>query len=110
MSEETQKPNPFLNNNLFAATANVKRPFKMSFEGFAGDGKSYTMGLVVLGVWIAEGRKEKRRHDGHREIVQAVRRSLSPKGGTHRGVASGLSRRPVHWRDFTKILKDVRRG
>ncbi len=42
--------------NLFTPVGNAKKFFKMSFEGFAGDGKSYTMGLIALGLWEAEGR------------------------------------------------------
>jgi hypothetical protein len=103
MSEETQKRNPFLNNNLFAATANVKRPFKMSFEGFAGDGKSYTMGLVVLGVWIAEGRKKNvAMMDTERSSKQYV--SLFAKEGLTEG-KNWFVTPSRSLADFTKILK-----
>lgn len=51
--------NTFSKSGLFVRTADVKRPFKMSLEGFAGAGKSFTMAQVVLGVWLAEGKKKK---------------------------------------------------
>lgn len=50
--------NPFVESRLFTPQADVKRPFKMSFEGFAGDGKSFTMAQVVKGIWITEGKKK----------------------------------------------------
>lgn len=42
---------------VFTPVGNRKKFFKMSFEGFAGDGKSYTMGKIALGLWEAEGGK-----------------------------------------------------
>lgn len=53
---ETQKPNPFLNSGLFMNTADTWTPYKMSFEGFAGGGKTFTMCCVALGIWQAEGK------------------------------------------------------
>lgn len=50
--------NTFASSGLFSTQANVKRPFKMSFEGFAGDGKSHTMALVVKGIWLAEDKRK----------------------------------------------------
>jgi hypothetical protein len=42
-------------SGLFIKTGDMKRYFKASFEGFAGAGKSYTMGLVARGIWEREG-------------------------------------------------------
>ena len=42
-------------SGLFIKTGDVKRYFKASFEGFAGAGKSFTMGLVARGIWEREG-------------------------------------------------------
>lgn len=53
---ETQSQNPFASSGLFVSTANVWTPFKMSFEGFAGAGKTLTMCCIALGIWEAEGK------------------------------------------------------
>jgi hypothetical protein len=42
-------------SGLFIKTGDMKRYFKASFEGFAGAGKSFTMGLVARGIWEREG-------------------------------------------------------
>jgi hypothetical protein len=47
----------FARSDLFIKTGAMKRYFKASFEGFAGSGKSYTMGLVARGIWQREGGK-----------------------------------------------------
>jgi hypothetical protein len=51
-------PNPFADSGLFQNTADVWTPFKMSFEGFAGGGKTLTMCLIALALWEEEGRKK----------------------------------------------------
>lgn len=59
MSENTTaygQDNPFAKSGLFVSTANVWTPFKMSFEGFAGAGKTLTMCCIALGIWEAEGK------------------------------------------------------
>jgi hypothetical protein len=53
----SQASNPFASSGLFVSTADVWTPYKMSFEGFAGAGKTLTMCLVALGIWRAEGKK-----------------------------------------------------
>jgi hypothetical protein len=45
----------FAESGLFMHTADSKRYFKASFEGFAGSGKSYTMGEIARGIWEREG-------------------------------------------------------
>jgi hypothetical protein len=45
----------FARSGLFIKTSEMKRYFKASFEGFAGAGKSFTMGLVARGIWEREG-------------------------------------------------------
>ncbi len=57
METQQAKPNPFMDSGLFLKTSDVWTPFKASFEGFAGAGKSYTMYLMAIGIWEAEGRK-----------------------------------------------------
>ncbi|HWP59480.1 MAG TPA: hypothetical protein VNL14_16430 [Candidatus Acidoferrales bacterium] len=54
--ESNQNQNPFAASGLFVNTADVWTPFKMSFEGFAGAGKSLTMYLMALGIWEEEGK------------------------------------------------------
>jgi len=44
-------------SGLFFKTGEMRRYFKAAFEGFAGAGKSFTMGLVALGIWEQEGGK-----------------------------------------------------
>src|SRR5438132_8612331 len=51
-------PNPFADSGLFQNTADVWTPFKMSFEGFAGGGKTLTMCLIALALWEEEGKKK----------------------------------------------------
>lgn len=48
--------NPFANSGFFVSTADTWTPFKMSYEGFAGGGKTFTMCCVALGIWQAEGK------------------------------------------------------
>lgn len=55
MDTQTQE-NPFAKSGLFVSTADIWTPFKMSFEGFAGAGKTLTMCLIALGIWEAEGK------------------------------------------------------
>jgi hypothetical protein len=45
----------FAKSGLFITTADSKRYFKASFEGFAGSGKSFTMGQIARGIWEREG-------------------------------------------------------
>ena len=56
-----QQGSKFAASGLFPKSADVKRPFKVSLEGFAGGGKSYTLALIALGIWLAE--------DGKKNIV-----------------------------------------
>jgi hypothetical protein len=51
-------PNPFADSGLFQNTADVWTPFKMSFEGFAGGGKTLTMCLIALALWDEEGKEK----------------------------------------------------
>ena len=51
-------PNPFAASGLFVSTADIWTPYKMSFEGFAGAGKTLTMCLVALGIWQAQGKQD----------------------------------------------------
>lgn len=48
--------NPFAASGLFRAMSDVWTPFKASFEGFAGAGKSWTMYQMAIGIWEAEGK------------------------------------------------------
>ena len=56
--ENTKAPNPFVSSGLFQSTTDVWTPYKMSFEGFAGSGKTLTMILVLLGLWFEEQKKK----------------------------------------------------
>ncbi len=58
--ETNQQPppnNPFMESGFFVSTAQIWTPYKMSFEGFGGAGKTLTMCCVALGIWEAEGKK-----------------------------------------------------
>jgi hypothetical protein len=57
---ETQNPvtNPFQASGLFQSTTDVWTPFKLSLEGWAGGGKTLTLGLIILGIWIEEQKKK----------------------------------------------------
>ena len=49
--------NPFAASGLFLNTAAIWSPYKASFEGFAGGGKTFTMCCMAVGIWMAEGGK-----------------------------------------------------
>jgi hypothetical protein len=51
-----QQHSLFAASGLFQSTTDVWTPFKLSAEGFAGGGKSLTVALIVVGLWIEEGR------------------------------------------------------
>jgi hypothetical protein len=44
-------------SGLFISTSDSRRYIKMSFEGFAGAGKTETAARVVIGIWEHEGKK-----------------------------------------------------
>jgi len=48
--------NPFAASGLFMKSADTWSPFKMSAEGFAGGGKTFTLCCAAVGIWMAEGR------------------------------------------------------
>ncbi len=56
MNAQKQEGNPFAQSGLFVNTADIWTPYKMSFEGFAGGGKTLTMCCIALGIWEAEGK------------------------------------------------------
>lgn len=51
----TENRNPFAESGLFTKSADVWTPYKMSFEGFAGGGKTFSMCCSAVGIWLAEG-------------------------------------------------------
>ena len=51
-------PNPFQRSGLFVKSGDVWRPMKVCFEGWSKSGKSTTLALLALGIWIAEGRRK----------------------------------------------------
>jgi hypothetical protein len=56
--KNTNAPNSFASSGLFQSTTDVWTPLKMSYQGFAGSGKTLTMILTIVGIWAEEGKKK----------------------------------------------------